>query len=177
MTFAPVGLKLTVARSHRAFLIVETCMASVTCCRDNSSNQTAQESGFIMTVRHQPVIEREGVLCAHVLVRMDGPWGPQWTSCCGAEQFVLFHEVTHKNLSSAREFIANVKWLPSFCIGCCFSREKHLTSFVSLKHGNHLPRGDSFSGNQTRAHPKARIYRLSTHTHFSSCLICFSWVQ
>jgi len=68
-TFPSIGPKMTVALSHQVFLVIE--VASVTCLRDNSTDQTDQES-IIITVRRKHVIER---VCA--CVRMDCPWGPR----------------------------------------------------------------------------------------------------
>lgn len=90
-----------------------------------------------------------------------------------AEQFVLFHEVTRKNLSSARELLLlMLSDFQVFALAVVFEEKSISQSFISLKQGNHLPRGDLFGGNQTQAHPRAHIYRLNAHTR----LMWFIWV-
>lgn len=91
---------------------------------------------FIMTVKHHFVIEREGV---HARSHAHVCW-VKWAVCGESEKNLLqFHEVTHNNgIPSAGiipVFMANVKWVTSYCIDCCFTREKHLWSSIALKPG------------------------------------------
>lgn len=92
-----------------------------------------------------------------------------WEFCSSMKALVTM--ASHPVLMPV-SFMAKVKWDTTYCIDCCFTREKHLWSAISLKPGKVFLEG-IFIVEIRRKHIPELISAGETHTRMFSPHVLF----